>query len=76
MSPEEACRFEAKRIAEYWFPRSRVQRQALENDVYLAMERAVRAGFSAGLERAPPITAAIRISPCREEEGEDQRQAV
>ena len=62
LSPEEVCRREAQRIASFYYPRNRVSRLALENDVFIALQRSVEAAFRAGLERAPESSAAVRLS--------------
>ena len=62
LSPDDVCRTEARRIAEFYYPRHKVNRLALENDIFLALARAVEASFVAGLERAPESTAAVRFA--------------
>lgn len=50
MTPEELARAEARRIASFHFPRSRHNAAALENDVFVALQKGIEAAFAAGLE--------------------------
>jgi hypothetical protein len=47
---QDAARAKARAIAEYHFPRSRTNREALENDLFLALAEFWNAGFAIGLE--------------------------
>lgn len=49
MTPEELARAEAKKIAEFHFPRSKHAQRALENDVFIALRKGIETAFSAGL---------------------------
>ena len=62
LRPEDACKLLAWRLAEYHFPKSRVHRSALYNDVFLLLRTSVDVAFKAGLQRSDEMLGA-NIAP-------------
>jgi hypothetical protein len=50
MSPEEQAREDARKLAEFHFPRSRHAREALESDVFLLLAKHIKKAFADGLQ--------------------------